>query len=107
MAHTLARAFEKARRIFEPGAKEKPDIDVLPEGIDLAESSIPDASPGMAVVQELAHVVAEVPHEVEPRPRHAAEVERPRLEARALAMKGRSARRPATRVADGHHLALA
>ncbi len=80
MAHALARAFEKSSGIVEPGAEEKPDVDVRRESIDVAESGIADAGRGMAVVQKFADVVAEVAHEVEPRPRHAAEVERLRLE---------------------------
>lgn len=80
MAHALARAFEKSSGVVEPGADEKPDVDVCREGIDVAESGIADAGRGMAVVQELAHIVAEVAHEVEPGPRHATEVERLRIE---------------------------
>jgi len=80
MAHALARALEKSSGIVETGAEEKTDVDVRRESIDVAESSIADAGCGMAVVQELADIVAEVAHEVEPRPRHAAKVGRLRLE---------------------------
>ena len=80
MAHALARALENSSGIVEPGAEKKPDVNVRREGIDVAETSIADAGCGMAVVQEFADVVAEVPHEVEPGPRQAAELERRCLE---------------------------
>ncbi len=80
MAHALARAFENSSGIVVPGAEKKPDVDVCRERIDVAESSIADAGRGMTVVQELADIVAELAHEVESGPCHAAEVGRLRLE---------------------------
>jgi len=71
VTHAFARTFEKTCRIVEPGTEEKPDIYVRRENINVAESGIANAGRGMAIVKKFMDVIAEVAHQLEPRPRYA------------------------------------
>jgi hypothetical protein len=70
------------------------------EAVDLAESSIPDASCGMAIVQQLGNVIAEAPHEIEPSSRHSGEVRRldlePAVDGRVVRGEGHDVRNSGT-----------
>ena len=68
MPHCLAAAFQQTAWIGQAGAKEEADIDVFPERGNAAKRRIPDARGRMAVMQQLAHVVAALPHLLEPCP---------------------------------------
>jgi len=72
VTHAFARTFEKACRIVEPCAEEKPDIYVYRENIDVTESRITNASCGMAIVQKFTYVIPDVAHQLEPWSRNAA-----------------------------------
>ena len=61
---------------------EEADVDVVPEHVDIRERGIVDAHGGMVIVQQLADVVAALPHAREPCPRNRAEIARALLQPR-------------------------
>jgi hypothetical protein len=75
MPHGLAGAFQQAVRIGEFSAAEESDVDVILERSDIRERRIRDARSRMAVMQQLAHVVAALTHLPEPFPRNRAQLD--------------------------------
>src|SRR5688500_3442980 len=69
VAHVLAGSLEQSRGIRKLCAQEKAHVHVRRERIDVAERGVAYAGGGMAVVQQLAHVVAARAHAFEPRAR--------------------------------------
>ena len=71
---TPTRALEEVGRVCQQGAKEKADVDVFAEDVDVSKRGVTDARGWMSVVHELAHVIATAAHAVEPRDRKRAQV---------------------------------
>ena len=95
VTHVLSASLEQSGRIGDMRAEEEAYVDVRCERIDVAESRVPRARGGMTVVQQLAHVIAALPHAVEPRARKRAErtwtVAEPGVNRRVSLDRGRKA----------------
>lgn len=66
MAHELTGALQQALWIGDLGTAKESDIDMMAEGIDIAECRVTDARGGMAVVQQLSDIVAAAAHDLKP-----------------------------------------
>src|SRR5262245_27788104 len=66
MPHTLAGAFQKAFRISNLGTTKEPDIDVIFEGIDVAECRITYTGGRSVIMQQLSNIVPAVAHDFKP-----------------------------------------
>ena len=73
MPHELACTLQEAVGIGNFSAAEESNIHVGFEDIDVAEGRVTDARRGLAVMQQLPHVVAAFPHDLEPIPRQLAQ----------------------------------
>jgi hypothetical protein len=62
----FAGAFQQPLRIDKFGTTKEPDVDVSPEGIDIAECGVTYTRSRMAVVQYLSNVVTAVAHDLKP-----------------------------------------
>jgi hypothetical protein len=74
VTHVFSGSLEQSRGIRKVCAQEEAHVDVRRERIDVTERRVAYASGGMAVVKQLAYVVAALAHALVPRARDRAEL---------------------------------
>ena len=68
MPHKLAGALEQTVGIRDLCPKEEPDVDVIPEGVDVSERRITDTRRRMAIMEQLSNIVSAAADDLEPAP---------------------------------------
>jgi hypothetical protein len=66
VAHAFARSLQEAGRVLQRRTMEEADVHVISERVDVSEGRVLDTGDRAAVVHQLPHVVATLPHSREP-----------------------------------------